>query len=79
MRPDYDILPRLKELRCEAADVHWKNLTPEFLQTVHAQGFDCRGWNPDTPEDIRATLALGVKSISSNRPDLVIEIVRGGG
>ncbi len=76
-KPNFEILPRLVELRAEAADVHWKNLTPEFVQAAHVHGLTCRGWNPDTVEDIRATLALGVDSVSSNRPDLAIQVVRG--
>jgi glycerophosphoryl diester phosphodiesterase len=75
--PDYDILPRLVELRAEAADVHFRNLTPEFVKAAHAHGLTCRGWNPDTVEDIKHTVALGVDSVSSNRPDLAIEVVRG--
>lgn len=76
-KPNYEILPRLVSLRAEAADVHWKNLTPEFVQAAHEHGLTCRGWNPDTVEDIQATLALGVDSVSSNRPDLAVRVVRG--
>ena len=76
-KPDFDILPRLVELKAEAADVQHMNLTPEFVQAAHQHGLTCRGWNPDTIEDIRATLALGVDSVSSNRPDLAMEVVRG--
>jgi len=76
-KPNFEILPRLVELNAEAADVHWKNLTPEFVEAAHANGLTCRGWNPDTVEDIKATLALGVDSVSSNRPDLAVQVVRG--
>lgn len=74
--PDWVILDRLASLRAVAADVHFRNLTREFVIAVWGRGMRCRGWNPDTTEDVRFTLALGVNSISSNRPDRALRVLR---
>lgn len=75
-QPPFEQLDRLVALGALAADVHFRNLTPEFVAAAHARGLTCRGWNPDTTEDIRATVALGVDSVSSNYPNLALEVVR---
>jgi hypothetical protein len=36
-------------------------------------GLDLRAWNPDTLPEQRAMIALGVKGISSNRPDILLD------
>lgn len=72
---DFD---RLAAMRVSAVDVHWRNLTPEFVQQVLARGWTARGWNPNTAEDVRTTLDLGVTSVSSDYPDLALEVVRAG-
>ncbi len=70
-------LARLVALGAEYMDVHWQSLSSEVVDTIHAAGLRCRGWNPDTEADIRTTLALGVDSVSSNYPDLAVRAVRG--
>jgi len=76
-QPEPAVWPRLVELGAEYADIHYRNLTAEVVQAVQALGLRCRGWNPDTVEDIRWTVDLGVDSVSSNRPDLAVQVVRG--
>ncbi|MCC7492772.1 MAG: hypothetical protein IT204_10510 [Fimbriimonadaceae bacterium] len=75
--PDAATVARLVTLGAEAADVHYRNLTPQFVATAHAAGLRCRGWNPDTVDEIRQTIALGVDSVSSNRPDLALAVRAG--
>jgi len=73
---DVAALARLVSLRAEHMDIHWQALSAEQVAAIHTAGLRCRGWNPDTEADIRATLALGVDSVSSNYPDLAIRVVR---
>lgn len=76
--PDEAALERLCALRARKAGVHFRTLTPEFCAAVKARGLLCRGWNPDTEEDIRYTLGLGVNGICSNRPDILMQVIREG-
>lgn len=75
-QPDEDGLRRLVGLRAVKVGVHWRNLTREFCAEVQGRGLLCRGWNPDTEEDIRHTIGLGVNGVCSNRPDILVAVVR---
>ena len=35
-----------------------------------------RAWNPDTAEEIYAMVALGVDGIGSNRPDILMDVLK---
>jgi glycerophosphoryl diester phosphodiesterase len=56
--------------------VHHRNLTADLLREAQAAGFIVRAWNPDTEPEIEAMVDLGVDGIGSNRPDLLLEVVR---
>jgi glycerophosphoryl diester phosphodiesterase len=56
--------------------IHHRNLTADFLREARARGFVVRAWNPDTEPEMEAMVDLGVDGIGSNRPDLLLEVVR---
>ena len=76
-KPDAAGLERLVALGASHMDIYWTELSLEVVDAIHARGLLCRGWNPDTEADIRATLAMGVDSVSSNYPDLAVRVARG--
>jgi glycerophosphoryl diester phosphodiesterase len=57
--------------------VHYRNLRQELVEEAHRHGLDVRAWNPDTVPEMQAMIDLGVDGVSSNRPDLLISLVRG--
>jgi glycerophosphoryl diester phosphodiesterase len=52
------------------------NVTTVLIQAARAQGLMFRAWNPDTAEEIYAMVALGVDGIGSNRPDILMQVLR---
>jgi glycerophosphoryl diester phosphodiesterase len=60
------------KLDVAAIGVHYRNLSLRTLEEAHARGLAVRAWNPDTRQEQRAMLALGVDGVATNRPDLLI-------
>jgi glycerophosphoryl diester phosphodiesterase len=56
--------------------VHYRNLTPILVQEAHDRRLVIRAWNPDTEPEIEAMVDLGVDGIGSNRPDLLLAVLR---
>lgn len=71
--PAQDDLARALELGAAGIGIHYRNLCLRQVEQVLAAGLDLRAWNPDTLPEQRAMIALGVKGVSSNRPDILIE------
>jgi glycerophosphoryl diester phosphodiesterase len=56
--------------------VRHPSVTTALIQAARAQGLMFRAWNPDTAEEIYAMVALGVDGIGSNRPDILMDVLR---
>lgn len=54
-------------------DIEFHAVTPEFLKLMDDAGITVMCWTVDKPEDIDRLVKIGVKSITTNRPDLVLE------
>ena len=50
---------------------------PETVERQHRRGHEVYVWTVDEPEDVALCLELGVDAIISNRPDSVVDAVRG--
>jgi len=75
-QPSEEGLREAQEIGASAVGIHYKNLTREWVEKAHALGLPVRAWNPDTLPEMEAMLELGVDGISSNRPDLLLQLVR---
>lgn len=61
-----DGLPaRLKENRLDL-DIHYKALTPELVEALHAQGIEVNVWTCDDPARAEELIRWGVDYITSN-------------
>lgn len=76
--PGPDAAQQAKRVGASGAGVQFRRLTPDLVEQFHAQGLNVRGWNPDTVADMRSTIATGVDGVSSNRPDLLLELLAKG-
>ena len=47
-----------------------------FVKAAHARGLDVHVWTIDDPAEMRGLLALGVDGLMSDRPDLLMDVVR---
>ena len=48
--------------------------TPDMPERVHAQGLKLGCWTINTLEEMRSLAAVGIDSITSDRPDLFAKI-----
>jgi len=60
-----------KEKKLDGIDVGHEGLTPEFAGAVKASGLALHVWTVDDPAEARRVAALGVDSITTNRPALI--------
>ena len=60
-------------------DYHYSRLLrhPEWVVEAHALGMSVNAWTVDSEADIRKMIELGVDQITTNKPALVRQIIRG--
>jgi glycerophosphoryl diester phosphodiesterase len=75
-QPPPDACARATAAGATTMGVHHRNLTPILVQEAHDRRLIVRAWNPDTEPEIEAMIDLGVDGIGSNRPDLLIAVLR---
>jgi glycerophosphoryl diester phosphodiesterase len=75
-QPPPDACDRAIAAGARTIGVHHKNLTADFVREAHSHGLILRAWNPDTEPEMEAMVDLGVDGIGSNRPDLLLAVLR---
>jgi glycerophosphoryl diester phosphodiesterase len=75
-QPPADACQQALNAGASGIGVHYRNLRRELVEEAHSHGLDVRAWNPDTVPEMQAMIELGVDGVSSNRPDLLISLVR---
>lgn len=65
-----------KSAGCELLVLHFEGVTAEYVKRCHAGDVQVTVWTPNRPEDIRRMIDAGVDGIGSDRPDLVIQILK---
>ncbi len=71
--PEEKDIARALELGAAGIGIQYRNLCLRQVERVLDAGLDLRAWNPDTLPEQLAMIALGVKGISSNRPDILLD------
>ncbi|MBN2022132.1 MAG: hypothetical protein JW809_05010 [Pirellulales bacterium] len=72
-----DALAReLRDCGTDLIDVHFSMLSEEIIAELHDRGIRVWTWTVDDPAVMEALMRWGVDSITTNRPDLVVELQR---
>ena len=74
--PGEEDIARALELGATGVGIHYRNLCLRQVEQVLAAGLDLRAWNPDTLDAQRAMIALGVRGVSTNRPDILMDYLQ---
>lgn len=68
--------PRYEALQVPVTHEGLTVVTPAFVRAAHARGLQVHVWTVDDPDEMRRLLALGVDGLMSDRPDLLMSVVR---
>lgn len=71
-----DIFERTISACAEAIHIYYRNITPKLVENAHKRGLKVVAWNPDEVGDMKRIISLGVDAICSNRPDILINLLR---
>jgi glycerophosphoryl diester phosphodiesterase len=75
-QPPADFCERARAAGATTMGVQHRNLTGDLVREAQGQGYVIRAWNPDTEPEMEAMVDLGVDGIGSNRPDLLLGVLR---
>lgn len=64
------------ELGAATLNVQYKHLCYRILDQAHGAGLLVDAWNPDTPAEQQAMIALGADSVSTNDPEPLVKYLR---
>ena len=74
--PGEEDIARAIELGAAGIGIHYRNLCLRQVEKALTAGLDLRAWNPDTLPEQQAMIALGVKGVSTNRPDILVAYLK---
>jgi len=71
-----DILQRALKAHASSIHVYYRNVNSELVKEAHRSGLEVAVWNPNRIEEMREMIDLGVDAIGSDRPDILIQLLR---
>lgn len=74
--PTEEEIARVADLGVMGIGVRYKNICLRLVEQVLSAGLDIRAWNPDTLEEQKAMIALGVSGVCTNRPDILMQYLK---
>lgn len=74
--PPPDACARAATAGARSLGINHRFLSPILVQEARDRRLPLRAWNPDTEPEIEAMVDLGVDGIGSNRPDLLLAVLR---
>jgi len=74
-----DICQRALDVHSEAIHVYYRNIDRKMVEEAHRKRLKVEAWNPDDMEDMKRIIDLGVDAVSTNRPDILLNLLRSMG
>ena len=71
-----DICRKALNVYSKAIHVYYRNVDAELVRHAHEMGLEIEVWNPDEPKEMMRMIKLGVDSIGTNRPDILLNLLR---
>jgi len=66
-------IAKVKAARLDGIDAHYAGVTKEFADKLHAEGMKLYVWVVDELTDAQKMKDMGVDSITTNKPDVLLE------
>lgn len=74
-KPTTDCCEQTKAVGAVALGIEFHHMNAYWVQKAHSMGLQVTPWCPDTPEDLRAMIALQPDRICTNRPDILLQLL----
>ena len=68
--------PNYQSLQVPEAASGLQLLTPHFIEGAHSRGLAVQPWTINDPDDMQRLNAMGVDGLNTDRPDLLMELVK---
>ena len=65
-----------RKCRTTLVDLDYRMLSPEMIAQLHRRGLTVWTWTVDQPQVMEALIGWGIQSITTNRPDLLVPMIR---
>lgn len=75
--PPPDAIARALSVGAQRISVHHTHCTAAYITAAHAAGLQVIAWPPNTVPEMQAAIDLGVDFICTDRPDILIELLKG--
>lgn len=75
-QPPEDFCQQALDAGAVGIGINYNSLDQDLVDEAHSHELDVRAWNPDTVPDMKKMIDFGVDGVSSNRPDLLVPLVR---
>lgn len=69
-------LDEIEDLGVSYLGPYYKLVTPTFVERAQNQGYKLNPWTVDEPEDLHRLLTAGVDALTTDRPDLLLAILK---
>ena len=71
-----DICQKALNVHSDTIHVYYKNIDASLVEQAHRRGLKVEAWNPNEAEEMKRMIDLGVDVVSSNRPDILLDLLR---
>ena len=75
-KPENDPCQKALEVCAKALHINFRHVDRRIVEEAHQRGLRVCVWNPDTEEDMVKMVELGVDAIGSNRPDILVSLLK---
>jgi len=74
-----DICQKALDIYSESIHAYFRNVNSELVREAHNRGLKVQVWNPDDAGEMRKMISLGVDGIGTNRPDILLSLLKSMG
>jgi len=74
-KPKNDPCQEAIDVGARSVLMNYRHVDADLVRRAHERGLKIEAWNPDTEEEMRRMIDLGVDAICTNRPDILLQVL----